>query len=460
MSGALDRSRPPAPGKLKPFSFPEFEHRRPAPGIDLYLAPSARTPLVYLELSMQTGAQSDPAGRAGLTALVAALLDEGTATRSALDIARDAERLGGYLATGADWDTISLSTSLLGSHLEPAFALLAEALLEPSFPTGEIERLRQQTLAELRNRRVQPSAVARRHFVGRLYGDSPYGRFLLGDEAGVEAISREDVVGFYDAHVRPADLALVAVGSFEPAALEALVLERLAGGARRPPTAPPAIVPSPLERLEVLIVDRPGAAQTELRLGHAGIPRDHPDWTAATVMNSILGGKFMSRINLNLRERNGYTYGANSHFARRRGPGPFVVSTAVDTDKAAAAAREVVLEIERIRAEPVEHHELEDSRNYILGAFPYTVQTISGVASRLDELAVYGLPDDYYAKMPERLLALSRDDVLRAARAHLDPERLLVVAVGPREPLEESFAGLGELRVATAPPPSPGPPTD
>jgi zinc protease len=193
----------------------------------------------------------------------------------------------------------------------------------------------------------------------------------------------------------------------------------------------------------VEIVDRPSAAQTELRLGHAGVPRSHPDFLALSVLNAILGGKFTSRINLNLRERHGYTYGAQTSFTGRRGPGPFLVHTAVATPVAAAAAREVLGELERIVAEPVEVAELEDAQSYIVGTFPYTLQTVSGVVDRLENLALYGLPDDYYDTLPRLVQAMTVEDVQRAAREHLHPHDLVVVAVGPAAELEPAFAELG-----------------
>jgi zinc protease len=194
-------------------------------------------------------------------------------------------------------------------------------------------------------------------------------------------------------------------------------------------------------------MDRPGAAQTELRLGHVGVPRTHPDWFPVNVLNMLLGGKFTSRINLNLRERHSYTYGANSRFSSRLGPGPFVVDTAVATESTGAAVREVLGELRRIREEPVEPDELSETLSYMIGVYPYTLQTMGDVAKRLEILSVYGLPDDYYDTYVDRLAAVTREDLLAAAQQHLHPDHIAIVAVGPADVLVPQLEGLGEVTV-------------
>jgi zinc protease len=217
------------------------------------------------------------------------------------------------------------------------------------------------------------------------------------------------------------------------------VATRLGDGDRRRPPARTAIAPAPLDGVRVHLVDRPGAAQTELIVGHVGVPRAHPDFLALAVLNSILGGKFTSRINLNLRERHGYTYGATSRFDGRQEAGPFSVNAAVATPAAGAAAAEVVAELARIRDQPVSPAELADSRNYLVGVFPYTLQTVSGLARLLGRLVVYGLPDDYWERYPEAVQAVSRERVQEVAQRHLRPDALAIVAVGPAGDLAPQF---------------------
>ena len=241
------------------------------------------------------------------------------------------------------------------------------------------------------------------------------------------------------------------MGNFDPE--ELLRAAEAAFGMPGPPGPAPArpeIRPAAQTGISVHVVDRPGASQAELRLGHAGVPRTHPDYIPLSVLNSLLGGKFTSRINLNLRERHGYTYGATSRFSARLGPGPFTVGAAVETAAAAASAREVLYELRRVRDALVEPDELAETCGYMVGVFPYSLQTIGDVTRRLENLTVFGLPDDYYTRYLEKVATVTREEVQEAARRHLDPERIVVVAVGPAEILEPQFEGLGPVTVWSA----------
>jgi zinc protease len=443
---ALDRTLPPAPGALRPFDFPGFLHVELPGGLAVFAARHGDVPLVSLELVTPAGGQHDPPGRHGLSTLTAGLIDEGTARGGALEIAARVERLGGYLASGADWDSSYLAAGVLSRNLPAALELLAEVATSPTFPPEELERLRRQRLAELLRRRHDPAILADERVTEEIFRGTVYGRSLLGDEDSVAAIARDDVVAYYRRHYGLHDAALVAVGDLDPEALVAAA-ERIFGGGGPPAPPPPEVRPAPLPGVAVHVVDRPGAAQTELRLGHAGVPRRHPDYSPLVVLNTLLGGQFTSRININLRERHGYTYGAHSRFVGRQGPGPFLVSAAVATEATGAAAREVLGELARLREEPVEPVELAETRDYLIGVFPYTVQTIGDLAKRLEMLATYDLPDDYFERYIERVRAVTVEEVQRLARRHLHPDRIAVVAVGPAETLEPQLAGLGPVTV-------------
>ncbi len=443
----VERAHPPAAGPLRPFRFPPFHHLRLASGLEVYTARHGDVPLASLELVTPAGGQLDPPALSGLATLTAGLLDEGTRRGGALDIAARAERLGGHVSTGADWDGAHVSAGMLSTNFQGGLELLAEVATSPTFPAEELERLRRRRLAELLRRRHDPSILADERLAAEVFRGTPYGRSLLGDEASVAASGRDDVVAYYDGHYTLRGAALVAVGDLDPEALLGLVEEVFAGAPAAPPAPPPQIRPQPLAGVVVHVVDRPGAAQTELRLGHVGIPRRHPDYSPLMVLNTLLGGNFTSRINLNLRERHGYTYAAASRFIGRQGPGPFIVSAAVATEVTGAAAREVLNELERLRSDLVPPEELEETRNYLIGVFPYTVQTIDDLASRLETLAVYDLPDDYYASYVEQVRAVTAEEVLDLARRHLHPDRLVIVAVGPAESLEPQLAELGPVTV-------------
>jgi zinc protease len=456
----VDRTAPPPPGEIRAFRFPPFLRRLLPGGLTVYAARVAGVPLVSLELVARAGGQHDPISpisRAGLATFTASLIDEGSARRDSMEIATWVEHLGGYLYSAADWDSGYVAAALLAEHLEPGLDLLAEIALSPTFPEKEIERIRKQRQAELMRRAFDPGSQADDRLSAAVYAGTPYAAPLLGREASLETISRDDVVSFYESHYSLAGATVIAVGDLDPEALIRSVEAKLVPRAGQAPAPPdPEIRPAPLDGVQVHIVDRPGAAQTELRLGHAGLKRTDPDFLPLIVLNTVLGGKFTSRINMNLRERHGYTYGASSRFSGRLGPGPFVVDAAVSTASAGAAAREVLGEIRRIREDLVEPWELDETLSYLIGVYPYTLQTIGDVAKRLEVLAVFGLPDNHYDSYVERLTAATREKLLEAARKHVDPERIAVVAVGPAEDLVPQFEGVGEVTVHRRPAVDPG----
>lgn len=449
MGRPVDRSVPPSPGRLRPFHFPPFSRTRLGNGLTVLAARLPGVPLVSLELVVPAGGQFDPEGRAGLATLTASLVDEGTARRGAMEIASTVERLGGYLSTGADWDVAYLATGLLAPNLVAGFELLAEVATDPTFPEAEVERLRRQRLAELLRRGHDPSSLADDRLSRVVYDGTVYANPLVGSEESVAAIDRELVLGFYRRQYSLNGSALIAVGDFDPEELLREVEAALGGldAGEAPPQ--PEVRPAPLSGITVQVLDRPGAAQTELRLGHLGVTRTDPDYIPLVVMNTILGGKFTSRINMNLRERHGYTYGASSRFVGRLGPGPFVAGAAVATESAGAAAREILAEIRLIRQELIEPAELEETQSYLAGVFPYTVQTIGDLAKRLEVLAVYGLPDDYFDRYIERLGTVTREEILDVAQRHLDPDHMAVVAVGPADVLLPQFEGIGPVTVSS-----------
>ena len=443
----IDRRRAPPPGRLRPFGFPQFRHARLGNRLSILAARVPRVPLISLQVLMPAGAQYGSLDLPGLASLHGALLDEGTHRRSALEIAGLVEGLGGSLISGAGWNMAYAEVGLLSRHRESGLELLAEVVRSPEFPDSEIERLRRERQAELLRRKGQPSVLAGRFFAAAVYRGTVYGQPLIGTEESLEQIDRQRLLELYQRHVGPGGSTLIMVGDLDPEDSIALVSDIFGDWDEIPVPELPLIEPSALAGTEVHIVDRPGSAQTQLQLGHACIPRDHPDFPRMTLLNSIFGGKFTSRINLNLRENHGFTYGAHSYFARRSGPGPFAISAAVATDVAGAAVGELLLEMRRIREQPVGREELAETKDYLIGVFPYTLQTIGDLVKRLEALAVFGLPLDYYERYPAVLADVSRDDILETARQHFDPEHLAIVAVGPEEDLRPQLERFGPVTV-------------
>lgn len=445
----FDRSVPPLADDVRGARFPDFEHRRLSNGLDLYLGRWAHYPLVNVQLLLPAGGQWAEPGAAGLASLHGALLDEGTETRSALEIAATIERLGGFLGTGADWDVAYASSTVLRPHLGAGLELLADLILSPSFPAEEVERIRHHRLADILRSKVQPSTLADRALARVIYEGTVYAEPLIGTEESIGALTQGDLRAFYDLHMRPEGATLLAVGDIDPNALEQRAEDIFGDWTSPGPRQRPVITAPERQGFEIHIVDRPGSAQTELVLGRAGISRDDPDHPKALMLSIILGGQFTSRLNLNLREKQGITYGIQSQFVYRQGRGPFVLKASVATDAVGTATREIFSEMKRLREEPVPEEEMRQTRDYVIGVFPITLQTIGDLAKRLETLAVFGLPDDYYKGYPAILSEVTGEDVQTMARKYLDPERLVLVAVGPGEELRGQLEKLGPVKVWT-----------
>ncbi len=443
----LDRSQPPAGGAPPGFPFPAFRRSQLANGLQILAARLPRVPLVTLEILSPAGGQYDELGLPGLAALHGDLLDEGTAERSALAIAGRVEALGGSIVSGAGWNVAYVETALLSRHLAPGLELLAEIVRSPSFEQGEIDRLRHERQTEILRRQGQPSFLAQDAFAAAVYLGTIYGQPLIGTAESLERVTRERLVGFYRRHLLPAGSTLIAVGDLAVEELHDLAEEHLGGWPAGSAPEPPAIVPLPLSGVEVHIVDRPESAQTQLQVGHAGVPRNHDDFHALMLLNAIYGGKFTSRLNLILRERHGCTYSVQSYFTHRQGPGPFVIRTAVATDFAGTAVHEIVGELQRIREQPITEEELTETQDYLVGVFPYTLQTVGDLAKRLENIAIFDLSDDHYQHYPALLNRITREEILRATREHLHPDRLAIVAVGPAAELAPQLEDLGTVRV-------------
>ncbi len=450
----LDRSRPPAAAPLRDFSFPAFERRRLGNGLELLLLPSDRVPMTYLDLVFAGGSEHELAAHAGLALLTAGLLTEGTTTRSAPVIAGELEGLGAGYGSAAAWDSASLWLKLPSRHHETGLALLLEMASEPSFAAAEIERLRQQRLTELVRRRDQPGTQADLLLIRGIFGEHPYGRSILGDRTRVEALDRAAVADFY-ARVRPPRQAtLIAVGDFDADRLGALAESALPGHMASAAVTP-LVAAAGGEQRQVWVLDRPGAPQAELRFGCRGVSRFHPDLPSLRVLNTLFGGKFTSRLNLNLRERQGFTYGVTSAFSPRRVPGPFTISTAVSTENVGAAAVEIESELDRLRAEPPSEAEVADAVSYLLGTFPFTLQTLQGLAARLEEIATFELPDDIVDRERRATKRATAAELHQLAGEHLDPTRMTIVAVGPAEVLVPQLSRFGPVEVFHEVPGSP-----
>lgn len=441
---AQDRSRPPEGGAMRDFSFPAVDRRALATGLDLRVARMSRLPVVSTVLFVRAGEAELEEARSGLAVLTGSALEGGTRRRSGTALADALERIGARLGVATGWEGTSMSLSCLAERLEEGLAFLAEAVLEPDFPQTEVERVRGQQLAGIRQRLMDPASLASDQAARRIFADDvPYGRRLQGTEAGVGALGREALRGFAEARYRPGGGALVVVGDVDADEMEALAARRFGAWAGAPPAADGfAVEPRTRERC-IWVVDRPGSVQSEIRVGHVGVARSDPDAFALTVLNTLLGGAFTSRLNLNLRERNGFTYGVRSHFVMRRRPGSFEVHTAVETDVTAPAVREMVSELEGLVAGGPTEEEVEASRDYIAGVFPLRLESVGQVASLITEQVVYGLSDDYHATYRERIRGVTPEAAWEAARRHVRPREAQITVVGDAATITPALEALG-----------------
>lgn len=436
----------PQPGPPRAYRFPAFERQTLANGIHLIVAPVSKLPVISMMAIIDAGAICDPAGREGLAQLTARALIEGTRTLDGPELTQRLEGIGGSVDPSADWDYVAASTTVMSARAPAALALLAEILMVPSFPAREIERLRNERHSELLQQRAEPRGLADEMFSRFLYGPgSRYAEPEGGNERSIQAITRDDIVTFHRDRYRPGGTTLIITGDIS---LDTAL--RMVEGNFGSWTGPANGVPVIHDRAasttrRVYVVGKDDAPQSEVRVGHVGMPRSHPDYFRVVIMNAILGGLFSSRINLNLREVHAYTYGAYSHYDWRRGAGPFVVSTAVRSDVTDGAIREVLREIERMREAEPTAEELSLATSYLDGVFPIRYETTSAIAGALASLVVYDLPDDYFDRYRENIRSVTSADVLAAARQHLHPEQLQFAVVGDpkavRAPLERLQLG-------------------
>ncbi len=354
------------------------------------------------------------------------------------------------MESGADWDSALVKLTALSDRLEDAATLLGQILQRPAFPDREVERLKAERLAEILQLETEPRGLADEKFSEFLYSsDSRYSKPDEGNSETVSALTRTDVENFFRANYRTGSTTVILAGDVTADSARALVEKVFQNWASGAAESQRLVATPRTNRKSIHIVDKRDAPQSELRVGHVGLPRKIPDFFPTLVMNAVLGGLFGSRINLNLREAHGYTYGASSFYDWRRGPGPFVVSTAVQSDVTAPALREILLEIERIRVKQISDEELSLARDYLDGVFPIRYETTAAIASALATLVIYDLPADYYDTYRNNIRGVSVDAILKAAQAHLHPDLLQTVVVGDARAIKDSVAelGLGDMQV-------------
>lgn len=443
-------SAPPSPGEIRPFSFPEVLPGRLENGLETRVARLPQVPMASASVVLNAGESWLSDDRAGLAVLAGDALEGGTEQRSGADLAEALESLGASLSVSTGWDSTTISLSCHADRLAEAFPILAEVIREPAFPEDEVARIRNQQLASLEQRRMVPSKLALDHALREIYADGvPFGRPVGGVTEAVQEMGPAAATGFVEEAYRPGDGGLVVAGDVDEGEVLGLAREHLGGwsgtGRGRPEFE---TAPRSRER-RIVVVDRPGSVQSELRMGHVGIQRASGDYFPLLVFNALLGGTFTSRLNQRLREERGFTYGVRSRFRTRRLPGPFIISTAVETAVTADAVKDTIGVLQEVLEEGPTEKEVASARDYIVGVFPLRFETTSQVSSRVAELIVYGLPEDYHATYRDRVREVTPDSALEAARRNLRPDEIAVVIAGDadeiRGPLEALDLGPVEV---------------
>jgi len=439
----IDRSIAPTPDAPRPYHFPRITRATLDNGLRVLVAENHNAPLVSMRALVRSGADHDQARTAGLASITAEMLDEGAGDRDTMRLAEDIGLLGAAIGTGADWDASYISLDVLSRNCEPSLSIFSDVTVRPTFPADELERARAERLNEILQQRNEAGAIAGKRFANLLYGTGAYGNSVVGNADSIARITLDDVRDFFRKHYLPNNTSVVVSGEIDAALAVDLVRRDFGAWERGSEPPRPVLAPNPIHESRIYVIDRPQAVQSEIRVGHLGVSRSSEDYFALSVMNAIFGGVFNSRINLNLREKHGYTYGARSQFAFRREAGPFVVAAPVRNEVTRESVSEMLGELRRIRTGDLEDRELDDTKSYLMGVFPATVQTAADIASRLVDMELYGLPEDYFDHYRENIGAVTKDDITRVANKYLDPDRVLIVVVGNAKDIREPLGTLG-----------------
>ena len=451
LAQAPDRSKPPALGPAPTLKLPQIQKRQLSNGLAVWIVELHEVPVAQVNLIVMAGSADDPAGKYGVASLTTAMLTEGAGSRAALEIADAIDFLGADLGAASGIDSSAVRLHVPVARLADALPIMADVALRPTFPKDELERLRQQRLTNLIQARDDAATIASLAFSRVLYGTSHrFGTATTGTADTIKGFTPEDLRAFYAATFRPDNATLLIVGDVMPDAVQRLA--EASFGAWKVAGARPARVQlptvTPRTRREIYLVDKPNAPQSQIRIGSVGVPRSTPDFFPIQVANTILGGSFSSRLNLNLREKHGYTYGASSTFDMRIQPGPFFAAAGVQTDKTSEALTEFFKELNGI-LQPIPADELSRAKNYVALRFPSGFETTADISRRLEDVLTYRLPDDYFSRYVPNIEAVTAADVQRVARTYIQPDKLAVIVVGDRKAIEPGLRALnlGPLNV-------------
>ncbi len=437
----------PEPKPEPAFTPPAIQRAKLSNGLDVLLVEDHDLPLVQANLVVKGGWAADPIDRLGTASLTAELLDEGTTTRSALEISEAFRNLGAQFSTESDLDACEVHLNSLKKNLDAALGLMADVVLHPTFPAEELERQRKIYMGRVQQESKEPFALVQNTFFKTLYGTGhPYGQPITGTgtEATLAAITTQDLVDYYRANFAPTNAAVALAGDITMEEAVAKLERAFRAWPAREVARAAVPEPKPRARTAIYLVDKPGAPQSVILAGHPGISRNAPDYAACQVMNNAFGGQFTARINMNLREDKGYTYGAGSVFFAARGKGPFFLFSPVQTQNTKEALVEILKEWRDVQGKrPLTESEVADSKSNLVRSYPQEFQSLGGLAGKLGQIVTYDLPDDEWVRYARAIAAIDAAQANEAARNHLHPDAAVIVIVGDREKIEAGIRGLG-----------------
>ncbi|MBC8086840.1 MAG: insulinase family protein [Phycisphaerae bacterium] len=439
----LDRTKPPELGAAAELKLPAMVEKTLPNGLKLVVVEQHEMPVVDVALVVRTGAEADPVGKGGLATLTANMLDEGAGSRDALAIADQVGFLAIDLGTGSGWDQSTISLHSTKATLDSALALMADVALRPTFAEKEFTRLHNDRLTGLLQEQDRGPAIADRAFASIVFGDdNTYGHSVSGSRETIENVVREDVQNFWRTWYVPNNATLVVVGDITVAEAEERANALFGSWAQTSlPTLAAVSAAPPAQASKIYIVDKPNAPQTSFRLGSVGVARSSQDYYPIQVLNTALGGSFTSRLNQNLRETKGYTYGAGSRFSMRREAGPFVASAEVVAEKTDSAMIEFMKELNNIR-QPMSAEELEKTKKYLQLGYAENFESTRDIAGAIAGLVPYSLPLNTLSDFQSKIGGITGAEVERTARTYIDPAKMSLVVVGDRKSIEPALKAL------------------
>ena len=434
--------RPPRPLAARDSKFPPYEIQTLPNGLQVMAILHHEQPAVSMRLLIRTGSASDPKGKLGLVHELASLLDQGTESQSAGELNDAIDSIGGLMGAGASTDLTFLNMVVMKDSFEPGLRMLSDMVRHPAFSPAEIDRQRQQTLSGLRVSLEDPDYVADAVFDRLVYGFHPYGLPHTGTPESIAAINRSDLVAFHAKYFVPNNAILAIVG--DVTAAEAFDgVKKIFGDWARKDVAVEKFIEPPTPTRRLIVVNKPDAVQTEIRVGHIGIQRKHPDYMAVNLAIRILGGEGSNRLHNVLRTQRALTYGAQANMDALKETGDFVAQTNTRSDATAEVLRLTFDEFWRLQRDPVSERELADAKAYMTGSFPLTIETPDAIAMQVLNVVFYGLPIEDLQNYRDRVNAVTVDDIQRVARAYLRPDRLSVVLVGNVAAFGATLKGVG-----------------